>query len=69
MTGKTRGGLEIYILPKEQRPHGVDGIEIVWMSGREAKQKKDAHSVRIKDWEALCLIEGLTRALLDKKKI
>lgn len=67
LKGKFGGGFRVYLVPKQKRDSGVDGIELLWRSSKEAKSKVDWHYMAMKDWEALSIIEGLVKALLSKK--
>jgi len=64
--GKGNAGFATYIIPKHKRPRGVDGIQLCWRNSREAKKNNIWHSLCIKDWEALVIIEALTVALIEK---
>ncbi len=62
LTGKNNGTIIVSIIPKSQRQDG-DSIELLLRNSKE----KEMHNICMKDWEALAIIEGLSRALLYKK--
>lgn len=66
MLGKYGAGLKIYLLPEHKKVKGVDDIELSWINSTEIKNKEKWHKAHIQDWEALCLIEGLIKALMRK---
>ena len=66
--GKHGGGLKVEVLPKHMRYKGVDGIRLKFRSSEDAKKHpNECWSFDMKDWEALAIIEGLTKALQYKK--
>lgn len=66
--GKSGGFVKVYLIPKNKRHKGVDGIELRWASDKEAK-KRNYNFVFMKDWEAMVIIKGLIMALVEKKKM
>lgn len=68
LEAKNGGGFRTYIVPKERRrdKRKVDCIELYWRSSEEAKNSNEWHSVALKDWEAIAIIEGLSAALFDR---
>jgi len=61
--GKAGGFIKVFLVPREHRPRGVDGIRIEMLeSGGET-----VYSHWFKDWEAQAVAAGLNFALLQKK--
>ncbi len=59
-----RGGFfKVKLLSKKERPRG-DGIKLEWL----AKGDKSPYFVCVKEWEAICIIEGLACALRERRK-
>lgn len=58
-------GIKTFIIPKNKRKFGQDGIELMW----KYPNMKNWKGLALKDWEALIIIEALTVALLKKKKV
>jgi len=64
---KTGAGLKIFLVPKKKQAHGVDGVELHYITKEDIQQRKSWHILAMKDWEALAISAGLTFALLYKK--
>lgn len=65
LQGRKNGFIKVWVLPKHQRHAGVDGIQLQY----QATNAKKYEAIEMKDWEALAIIEGLTRALLYKRDL
>ena len=62
---KKGAGTKVYVLSKKNIKKG-DDISLEWISDNEVKKKEDWHFLRMKDWEALDIIDGLVMALRYK---